>query len=657
MILNELILENFCAFGGRQQVQLTPETNKPIILFGGMNGGGKTTLLDALQLVLYGSKARLSNRGKLKYEDYLRESIHRGSDPSEGASISLRFQRVIEGEVHDFEVQRNWRIGIKNQIEEFLHVLQDGQPDQILSEHWQESIESYLPSSISHLFFFDGEQIKELAEGQHAAEIISTAIHSLLGLDLVERLFSDLKVFERRKRDFLIDQKTLQKLVDARNQVDTLNQEAETVSMKFGSLTNEANTLSKKVEAAEEKFRNEGGELFLNREQLKQELTELQEQKNKAENSLRELAAGVLPFSLLQKNLQQIEKQARLEVDIRQSKTINQALKSRDQEILKWLKTDLDASQLQNFKERLKSDRKKRHRLSETQLILEAEEDFLARLLHLLSVQIPEAQNQTGEWMQRLEKTEEKIYRLEIELERIPEESQIAQLQQELEEGRQKLQEINRERKKNEELKNSLSQQILHAEKQLELKETQELDLKYEEEDRLRMLKHSEKVRRTLERYRQVILKKHSQRLESLIFESLEALLRKPDLVKDLSIDSDSFQTKLLGRDGKNLGFNRLSAGERQLLATSMLWGLARASGRPLPTVIDTPLGRLDSSHRKHLVERYFPNVSHQLLLLSTDEEIKGTYYQSLKPFISHQYHLQHNNSTGATHIQSGYFT
>jgi DNA sulfur modification protein DndD len=52
------------------------------------------------------------------------------------------------------------------------------------------------------------------------------------------------------------------------------------------------------------------------------------------------------------------------------------------------------------------------------------------------------------------------------------------------------------------------------------------------------------------------------------------------------------------------------------------LRGLAKASGRPLPTIIDTPLGRLDSTRRRHLLERYFPVASHQVILLSTDEEI-----------------------------------
>lgn len=85
MILDSIILENFGAYGGRQEAVLTPGDGRPIILFGGMNGGGKTTLLDAVQLAFYGPKARLSNRGRLGYRDYLRESIHHGVDPGEGA--------------------------------------------------------------------------------------------------------------------------------------------------------------------------------------------------------------------------------------------------------------------------------------------------------------------------------------------------------------------------------------------------------------------------------------------------------------------------------------------------------------------------------------------------------------------------------------------
>ena len=141
------------------------------------------------------------------------------------------------------------------------------------------------------------------------------------------------------------------------------------------------------------------------------------------------------------------------------------------------------------------------------------------------------------------------------------------------------------------------------------------------------------------------------------MLESFRKLLRKTDLVKSITIDPATFETILTGQDGRPLSFDRLSAGEKQLLATSLLWGLARASGRPIPTIIDTPLGRLDSSHRRHIIERYFPNASHQVLLLSTDEEIVGPYYKTLQPFITRSYLLNHNEELGQTRIESGYFS
>ena len=51
MIFTELVLENFGAYAGRNIINLRPENNgsiHPIILVGGMNGGGKTTLMDAI---------------------------------------------------------------------------------------------------------------------------------------------------------------------------------------------------------------------------------------------------------------------------------------------------------------------------------------------------------------------------------------------------------------------------------------------------------------------------------------------------------------------------------------------------------------------------------------------------------------------------------
>jgi DNA sulfur modification protein DndD len=73
--------------------------------------------------------------------------------------------------------------------------------------------------------------------------------------------------------------------------------------------------------------------------------------------------------------------------------------------------------------------------------------------------------------------------------------------------------------------------------------------------------------------------------------------------------------------------------------------------------VIDTPLGRLDSSHRRRLVTHYFPLASHQVILLSTDEEISGGYFEALKPFVGRVYHLQFHEERGTTSVEPGYFS
>src|ERR1700733_10322467 len=131
MILDSIQLKNFGVYAGSQRLELSPGPDRPIILIGGLNGGGKTTILDAIQLCLYGSRAQISNRGKRQYKEYLAESIHRQAYAEDGASIRLSFRRLINGKSHIYEVDRAWRRKDKGIIES-LEVWRDGQPDSIL---------------------------------------------------------------------------------------------------------------------------------------------------------------------------------------------------------------------------------------------------------------------------------------------------------------------------------------------------------------------------------------------------------------------------------------------------------------------------------------------------------------------------------------------
>lgn len=92
------------------------------------------------------------------------------------------------------------------------------------------------------------------------------------------------------------------------------------------------------------------------------------------------------------------------------------------------------------------------------------------------------------------------------------------------------------------------------------------------------------------------------------------------------------------------------------MLAVALLWGLALSAGQPLPVVIDTPLGRLDSSHREHLLDRYFPHASHQVVLLSTDTEINSEAWKKLAPRVGRSYRLEFDPAAAATTVSAGYF-
>ncbi len=657
MILDSVIIENFGVYQGRIEVLLTPENGKPVILFGGMNGGGKTTLLDAIQLVLYGAKANTSSRGKLGYRQYLKESINRNSDPSEGSSIILRFRKVIDGCFRSFELQRYWREGVKG-IEEVFRVLIDGELDEIHTDHWDNIIETYMPKGLSHLFFFDGEQIKKLAEGNNTSEILGTALHSLLGLNLVDRLETDLKILERRKKNEKLDQKTTIIINQKNKELNELDNLLESLSFKEGELVNSAGRAAKLFEEIYEQFKSEGGELFYKHNDFQTELEQLKFEKTNLEKKYRELLSGPLPFSQLKELLSEVEKQAKHEIQIKRAKILEAELHKRDQNLFRELRSrNIDCNTFKLIDNILDKDRAEKSNLASEELVLDAKEDLAYKLSYLNSEAIPKAEQQANQLRKSVSIIEEKISRVEDELSLIPSEDKIRIIEEKLSKAKKDHEVKKSELEAIQIRKKAVIDQRKILQGQINGLLNQNIELYVQQDSALRILKHSEKVRDTLIKFRKNIVRMHAQKIENLMLNSFNQLLHKKDLVTEIKIEPESFNISLKGKNGGNLPLERLSAGEKQLLATSLLWGLARASGNPVPLIIDTPLGRLDSSHRGHLVQRYFPKASHQVILLSTDEEIVGRYLSDIKPYVTKTYIVNHQKETGSSKIEEGYFS
>ena len=110
MILNRLILHDFGIYGGRHELDLTPVSpERPIVLIGARNGRGKTTILDAINLVLYGSRANLSNRlPRQGWDEYLRSCVHQPGATS--ALVGLEFSILDDFGVRQYSITRAWEL-------------------------------------------------------------------------------------------------------------------------------------------------------------------------------------------------------------------------------------------------------------------------------------------------------------------------------------------------------------------------------------------------------------------------------------------------------------------------------------------------------------------------------------------------------------------
>lgn len=101
---------------------------------------------------------------------------------------------------------------------------------------------------------------------------------------------------------------------------------------------------------------------------------------------------------------------------------------------------------------------------------------------------------------------------------------------------------------------------------------------------------------------------------------------------------------------------NGFSKGEQQIYIMSLYWALIKMSGNNIPFVIDTPYARIDSIHRERITTRFFPSLSSQVLILSTDEEINNEYYKLIIPYVSKEFLISYSDFNQCTSVEKRYF-
>lgn len=657
MIIKRLWLQNFGIYAGPHDIVLSPvSATAPIVLIGGLNGGGKTTLLDAVQLALFGKLSRCSSRGNLAYEEFLRRSISRKAEPGAEAVVQLELRQTFDGTSHDFIVRRSWTATAKGATETLV-VHRDGVEQKELAESWLEHVDQFVPLGLAELFFFDGEKIARLADTDNAAQMLQTAINTLLGIDLVDRLEKDLQIYERdlmRGRALSGVSEEAQK---KEAELEHNKRELERLAQEAGSRRNELDLARKRLESEEQTFRSHGGDLYVQRKQFEAELNATQANLKRIEADLREIAAGASPLLLIAGAMERVRKQAAKEEEAERQKVMLSELHRRDLAILSRLeKEDLGNFGRLALETLFAEDRRKRERTANVERYLNLPSTAYTKIQATTHAALAEIQQRAGKLLEEHRKSSDAALQLEGRLAKVPDAAAIA-------DQAERLRDAERMVHKKEAEVSALSERIevlhrVNAEHERAVVAALEraLSARADHDELARKLKYAARVRDTMRDFRTRVLERKIKQIAGLILESFQQLVRKENFVTALKIDPTTYNMELFGPDGGTIRTERLSAGERQLLAVSLLWGLAKASGRPLPNIIDTPLGRLDSHHRINLVERYFPFASHQVIILSTDEEIGARYLPKLRPRIGRSYRLGYSEETASATITKGYF-
>ena len=659
MIFNALELRNYGLFRhAHLDLRPTHRADEPlrnIVLLGGKNGTGKTTILEAIRLCLYGQRSLGIRVRKKDYERFLRAKIHRackGMPSPTVASVALDFDHIHVSERRRFKVERKWQ-DTGRSVNEYLSFTCDGQHDlQFNQKHWEDFLAELVPPGLSQLFFFDGEKIQALADDETGEFELRGSMKALLGLDLTDRLQADLAVYLRRQSE-RGDGAAAKRLVELQECLVVATQNKRRLHQERAQFESRLAGIEKRIRDTEARIATEGGTFARLRDELLSRRSTADVTRDQVEEQIRNLVSGSLPFSLIPENCRALRMSLRAELAERERRSAARYLEERLLDVSVDLAEEV-ASGDQGLAHRLNTVLRARLLPKEegTQAIHPIGPELVGRLLSGIEVATEDVPPAARKLARTLASVSHELALVERTLNRAPSDDILKPLLAELAHLHTGCTELRAEADKLDEAIRRGSAEEARLQRKLD-RERLRLSEAEGTEARTRLAVN---VQRAVADFAVALRRLKTDELRRHFRRCFDTLCRKQDLLRDVAVDPATFKVTFSDGAGRTLDKAELSAGEKQIYAIAMLWALALTSRRPLPFLIDTPLGRLDSDHRGNLVRAYFPFVSHQVVILSTDTEIDDGYFRDLRPYLSRTYHLKFDQDSGETQVVDGYF-
>jgi len=686
MFLRSIQLRDWKAYATGQFDFPVPTRNKNVVLIGAKNGYGKTSLLEAIILGLYGrdgmhALARAitsSSDDEKSYNEFMERALHAQALVQGRTSISISI--VLEDSKDRIKIVRRWHFtgnGKHRPTDEEVNLFcgKDEEPIKVpglkparedREEFYRHQIaKKFIPFHLIEFFLFDGERVQQLAKQQKAG-IIKEGVEGLLGVQLLRVLQNDLKDYARRCRRG-VENIEDESLVRVNEQITEMETQLEATQQKLKELEILLSPVTRRVEELTRIVRTMTGGNSANVKELMENQYSYRRQREKVEERLNQMLRTDLALALAGKPLRDQVNSA-IRSDIKRMEWLASKNHTREKldRILAGLESkipaiepDLTEQQLVVLRQRVSAvwetlwhpppadcASEERHTYltdAERRRIIER----LDKIEKLGVAELEQLLSDHDEATVQFNRLANQIAGLSGVEDRIKNDmDELARLNQEAGRYREQIGELNRQQQSdNSELNN------------LRANAGQMVARHKDAQPSLAKAAKAEKIDRLIEDAIEDLYPKYVARLGDEMTTAYKHLAHKT-LVKRIEIARDC-TVKLLGDKGYDVRTMDASAGEEQIFALSLIAAIAKVSGTKVPIVMDTPLARLDGDHRSNVLRYFAANAGEQVIFLSQPDEVNGDYLQVIRDRVCKAYHIEFeelDNGVGKANVRKGYF-
>lgn len=660
MIIKRIKTKNYKTYLSLD-LDLSVKPDQPIILIGGMNGGGKTTLFEAICGALYGLKIK----NKAHFQELLNNGAIGKVEPT--IVLELTFEGMVLGRMQEYLLRRTYKLNPADKPVENVLLNMDGTPFSygtatppqqraINEQQVNKIIKANLPQELSKYFLFDAMQSSELLKENVFAQIIKDNIQNVMGFNKYLQMKN---AAEHQQQEWAARRLEAQKeaeeyngLCEQRNQLVELQEEnAKLQDDKYKYLT----SIQTEYDAAKEGAK-ESAETERKIQELEASVKDTQELSKRYNAQLKHVVETLEINVFFPKLAQGITNE--VNDIIRQKEALKQEregvlsveqMREVTTKILGYLKSKYlcpESVEDDDVVAYLKSQQESLHRKDNYAFMDESELEALKNLLNANAVnEFITLNDSRHDLEKRLENYDNQLR--QISLLRRSMVNGNTEIIKAYEEASRELETLKKEADNRKVSIKKLEQKIHQFDVQIQ----QEPDVKYD------MLM---KLKPFFEDVADTLLRRKKEKIEEDMKEQLNKLLisYKGCIAKvELSDRMENFTIRLYHKAGNEISLNQLNAASKQIFIQVLLKVLRNLGDYNPPVMIDTVMGVLDEESRDVLMEEYFPGLAEQTILLCTTSEIrKDKDYLKLEPFLSRSYTLVRDVERQSTHIEEGYF-